>query len=232
MRACSVAACVKPNRARGLCSTHYNQVHQPGRHHRVKTCAVCERTYETTRTNGRYCSLMCRDFDRCGPRFSQWPRPTPPAPRPRPEPYREPRCCSWCGIEFVAHRRDHVMCSRTCKLKAARVRRRGREAQAFGTYTWTEVIKLYLAFDRCCAYCAQPTDAPEPDHVVPLSRGGGNSVTNLLPSCQTCNGDKRDLLLDEWAADRARRALPPRITTWAPNDPRYLHLTSVISYAA
>jgi 5-methylcytosine-specific restriction endonuclease McrA len=59
---------------------------------------------------------------------------------------------------------------------------------------------------------------------VPLSRGGSNSITNILPACRRCNGDKRDLSLDEWTADRRRRNLPAVVTTWAVGDPKYLHL--------
>jgi 5-methylcytosine-specific restriction endonuclease McrA len=232
MRTCSIDGCEKNHRSRGLCSTHYNQQYQPNRHHRVKACAACGVTYETTRTDGRFCSLLCRDFDRWGPRYSAWPRYKPKPPIVVPPPFRERRVCGWCGDGFVATRLTHVFCSRQCLARSARTRRRGREVDAPGTYTWTEVIKLYLLFDRCCAYCQQRTDDPEPDHVVPLSRGGGNSVTNILPSCKACNSDKRDLLLDEWAKDRARRGLPPRLTRWHPADPRFLHLTSVSAHAA
>lgn len=63
----------------------------------------------------------------------------------------------------------------------------------------------------------------EPDHVIPLSRGGSNSITNVVPACKPCNSGKRDLLLSEWYADRARRGLEARSL-----DPRVRHLTSVM----
>lgn len=108
--------------------------------------------------------------------------------------------------------------------------RKARERNAVGTYTWAEVTRLYLKFNRCCAYCERPPAGQiEPDHVVPLSRGGSNSITNILPSCRQCNGDKRALLLDEWAADRTRRGLPAVTTTWASDDPRTAHLTSILA---
>jgi len=94
-------------------------------------------------------------------------------------------------------------------------------------------MRLFLAFDRCCAYCEQPViGQPDPDHVVPLSRRGANSITNILPSCRACNSDKRDLLLAEWNADRARRGKPPVRTSWSFNDPRFRHLTSMVPVAA
>lgn len=90
-------------------------------------------------------------------------------------------------------------------------------------------MHLYLLFDRCCAYCRTVIDGqPEPDHVVALSRGGSNSITNILPSCHGCNSAKRDRTLDEWAAERRRNGKLPVVTTWSAYDVRYRHLTSVI----
>ncbi|MCP4828485.1 MAG: HNH endonuclease [Proteobacteria bacterium] len=36
------------------------------------------------------------------------------------------------------------------------------------------------------------------DHVVPLSKGGEHSQSNIVAACLRCNGDKADLTLDEW----------------------------------
>ncbi len=36
------------------------------------------------------------------------------------------------------------------------------------------------------------------DHVVPLSRGGLTTKSNLVPCCKTCNNQKRELLPLEW----------------------------------
>jgi len=65
--------------------------------------------------------------------------------------------------------------------------------------------------------------------VVPLSRGGPNVLTNLLPACRHCNGDKRDLSLADWDTSRTARGLPPRTTTWVPEDRRYHHLTWLLA---
>lgn len=231
MRTCTMPGCDKAHQARGLCSTHYNQAHQPNRHVSVeRVCECCEVTYLTLRTEGRFCSLLCRDYTRWGPRFSLIP--VVPVVSPKPPAWHEDRQCLWCGAAFVAHRHDHVNCTRRCKHKAVQMRRRGRESLSGGTYTWTEVMRLFLLFDRRCAYCEQPViGQPDPDHVVPLSRGGSNSITNILPSCRTCNSDKRDLLLTEWSVDRARRGLPMVTTSWAAMDSRLIHLTSISSAA-
>jgi 5-methylcytosine-specific restriction endonuclease McrA len=64
----------------------------------------------------------------------------------------------------------------------------------------------YMSQGRTCAYCLIPSPtAPEPDHVIALSQGGRNDMTNIVASCPACNADKRDLSLSEWQTDRARR---------------------------
>lgn len=48
-----------------------------------------------------------------------------------------------------------------------------------------------------CAYCGDYADTV--DHVIPTSRGGANIIANLVLACRTCNGEKSDMLLEEWA---------------------------------
>ncbi len=50
-----------------------------------------------------------------------------------------------------------------------------------------------------CAYCGQPLDLYHADHIVPLSRGGGNDAANLALACPSCNMSKKDKSLLEWA---------------------------------
>lgn len=77
-RTCERTGCGRPYRARGLCSTHYNQDHQPDRHTKVEVpCAWCGVSCmkEPTRAN-RYaqvfCSLECRDQQRKQRESSRW----------------------------------------------------------------------------------------------------------------------------------------------------------------
>lgn len=46
-----------------------------------------------------------------------------------------------------------------------------------------------------CAYCGKA--ASTIDHIVPKSRGGGNSYLNAVACCNKCNGKKADYLLHE-----------------------------------
>lgn len=73
-----------------------------------------------------------------------------------------------------------------------------------------------------CAYCGGRDDL-QPDHVVPLCRGGSNSITNVVPACAACNADKGSKALPEWYASRTTRGLPAvRLTLLA------THLTWVM----
>ncbi|MFI2242396.1 HNH endonuclease [Streptomyces chrestomyceticus] len=51
---------------------------------------------------------------------------------------------------------------------------------------------------RCC-YCDEP--AEHIDHVTPISAGGIDAPSNLVPACSRCNYSKGALSLAEWATN-------------------------------
>lgn len=239
-KTCTKDGCDRPLRARGLCVTHYNQTLPNPRRKVAMTCdscgETCEKEQRTRRYEGTYCSELCRDFARWGGQTCtlpanhwvhmfgatcEW-----KAPLPRIE-------CAWCGTTFQPPRTSSRFCKPECQLRFKKAKRRGAQHGAIGTYSWAEIARLWIMFSRTCAYCGTLTllDDIQAEHVVPLSRGGANNLTNLLPSCGPCNSDKRDLLLPEWAIDRAARGKPPVRTEWADGDPLYAHLTSTLSSA-
>lgn len=82
---------------------------------------------------------------------------------------------------------------------ASRARRRG-VASTLTLDEWTGILARY---DGRCAYCG--ADFETIDHVVPLSRGGPNDRTNVVPACLSCNCSKQDSI---WrAAEGAAVAL-------------------------
>ena len=86
-----------------------------------------------------------------------------------------------------------------------RTRHRRRAAISF-TVTASDLSRLVLRSRGKCSYCAtqvgangkQNHNSLQWDHVVPLSRGGCNSIGNLLPSCRRCNLQKNAKTLMEW----------------------------------
>ena len=55
-----------------------------------------------------------------------------------------------------------------------------------------------MAIGRC-SYCGATGVRMTVDHVVPLSRGGGNEPANLVAACRPCNSSKGSKTLEEWA---------------------------------
>jgi hypothetical protein len=234
MRLCTIDDCTKPHRAKGMCGTHYNR--QSPTSHKMVTyqCDGCGKACEkeASRLNRYptlYCTPRCKTEHQWADRWltegascalpaDHWARWYGKASAWKP-PLTQ-RGCDWCGETYTQANSIHTTCSARCRVRAKRARRRAKERNAHGTYTWAEVTHLWIGINRCCAYCNEPVTTYEPDHVIPLSKGGSNSITNVVPSCPLCNSDKRDLLLTEWYADRQRRQLPPREI-----NPALTHLT-------
>ena len=253
-RTCEIDGCNRAHAARGMCASHYGSWHRRinGRKDLVytKTCVMCGNEWTTRRNAAKFCSDSCkgRHYSETMQTRCRLPVDHPvmiliaesrKAKRTKPSrptfEWRTERECPGCACLFTPlFTPNMICCSKRCFRRVARWRRNAAECEATGTFTWSEFMRIARRFDYRCAYCAGRDGQLDPDHVVPLSRGGSNSTTNLLPSCRQCNGDKRDLLLDEWAIDREARGKAPRITNWAPEDRRYWHLTSVspISLAA
>lgn len=242
MRTCEVDECDRKHVAKGMCGTHYNKAKYPAevRHRKIPhVCDCCGGTFEregrAARYANTYCSYLCRDYAKGSTltcklpadhwvymfgASSEW-KPKVPASFN----------CAWCEKPGVRSRTQRTFCAKACAVRAKRASRRGREFNAPGAFTWAELVRLWVAFDKACAYCAKPTSLSniQAEHVHPLSKGGRNDLSNLLPSCGPCNSDKRDLLLPDWALDRGRRALPAVTTTWDDNDPRFRHLVTPTS---
>ena len=59
-----------------------------------------------------------------------------------------------------------------------------------------------------CAYCGSRANTV--DHVVPRSRGGTHSWTNVVAACQSCNSRKGARLVDEIGWQLRTRPTEPR----------------------
>lgn len=78
-------------------------------------------------------------------------------------------------------------------------RRKARKLGAEGFHTVEDIKALYESQKGLCAYCSEPVgEEYHVDHVIPLSRGGGNGPDNLAIACPTCNRSKGAKLLSEW----------------------------------
>lgn len=57
-------------------------------------------------------------------------------------------------------------------------------------YTRRVVEYLHAKYQSRCAYCGSSDAVFQIDHVVPVSRGGGDDVGNLVLACVPCNKAK------------------------------------------
>ena len=80
-----------------------------------------------------------------------------------------------------------------------RARRRG----AVGSHTHREWLDKVAVFAGCCAYCGRDDLPLGRDHQIPLSRGGSNLITNVVPACAPCNFAKHTMTDHEFLARRA-----------------------------
>lgn len=60
--------------------------------------------------------------------------------------------------------------------------------------------EVYERDGRACTYCRRPIAWADYqcDHVVAVSRGGSDNITNLVASCAGCNRAKSAKQLEEW----------------------------------
>lgn len=107
------------------------------------------------------------------------------------------RKCAECGENFNP-RSNQIICSPACrKIYYGRFGDHYSRAQFFGVEY--EVIDRSAVFERdgwCCGICGLDVDPAEPfpepgaatiDHVVPMSRGGGHTWTNVQLAHFYCN---------------------------------------------
>jgi len=115
---------------------------------------------------------------------------------------RYERAISWlaqCALTTVTSQVGEVEYS---GLQGAlyRARRHGLPATLTAAQ-WSLTVQHFA--DRC-AYCSKEQWSII-EHVMPISRGGGTTWTNCLPSCPDCNATKGSRTIQEWMAKRYGR---------------------------
>jgi hypothetical protein len=71
---------------------------------------------------------------------------------------------------------------------------------------WKEISKTIFKRDNyTCKYCGQIGGRLEVDHVIPISKGGTNDLSNLTTSCRKCNRQKKDMSVEEFLKWREKR---------------------------
>lgn len=90
------------------------------------------------------------------------------------------------------------------KAAAIRRRRRAIKASADARLVIQRDLRRMAHRQRgCCLYCGRG-ELLTIEHVIPLSRGGRDSIGNYALVCKSCNSSKNNLLLMEYRLDRPR----------------------------
>jgi 5-methylcytosine-specific restriction endonuclease McrA len=78
-------------------------------------------------------------------------------------------------------------------------KRRLQRLESEVNFTSAEWLALLATYSGRCAYCGEQRPL-QADHRTPLSRGGDNSIDNILPACRRCNAKKHQMTEEEFRA--------------------------------
>lgn len=169
-------------------------------------CLACGSPYSKKQTH-QYCSDECKSSSRAI-------RNRIKAREKYAEDHGKTRICKKCGTEFspkFTGGRKSIYCSNKCASesyeeaikrgsKIHKAKRRAKQKDPLA-----ERVDPFVVFDRdkwTCQICRVKTpkskrgtyadNAPELDHIVPLSKGGKHTYKNTQCACRKCNGLKSD----------------------------------------
>lgn len=86
--------------------------------------------------------------------------------------------------------------------RRAEAKRRAIKRNNGGSFTAEEFTARCEQYNWQCVYCGCKLDIStvEVDHVIPISHGGNNYISNIVPACKSCNSAKKDKIGKEFEA--------------------------------
>jgi len=134
-----------------------------------RTCVFCLNTYEPIRYWQKTCSYKCSYTSRN---------------KIKPRPINSGTCLR-CSKSLTNKRANAIYCSKTCKSMDHNFKHRSK-TRVLSTARRAEI---WERDGQKCYLCQRPITLKqlEIDHLIPVSKNGSNSPTNLAASCSTCN---------------------------------------------
>jgi hypothetical protein len=101
----------------------------------------------------------------------------------------------------------------------AATRRKHKHHRVVTNTSWRRLREIVRRRDKeRCYYCNEIVSNGHVDHLVPLSRGGSDDLTNLVWACPSCNAAKSDMTAKEfWEA--SAKCNPPEPEQQTPVTP-------------
>jgi len=90
------------------------------------------------------------------------------------------------------------------KAKELAHNRRSRMKNAEGSFSASDITRIFSSQEGRCAGCKSPIDGSNyhVDHIMPLALGGSNWPSNIQILCPPCNLSKGAKHPDEWAKEK------------------------------
>lgn len=171
-RTCTINGCDSTPHARGLCHRHYSQAWYHANRDRAR---AQQAQYRATR----------RDVDR--ERVRAWRAANPDRVRDAVRAYHA------AHTDAIRERRREYRDANRDKIRALNNRRKAMQRNVeINDLTPDEWVEIIARSDGRCAYCGCVPDRITMDHVIPLSRGGNHTASNVVPACGPCNSRKGD----------------------------------------
>lgn len=126
-----------------------------------KLCKKCNKTFlvdvrEHNRGNGKYCSIQCSAKDRIRLKNIE-------------------RTCVYCYNLFLAGSKEAKYCSRSCKLKNYRSKQI--------TLKYHSKTLQNILGHLPCEICGWKEATRDLHHIIPISKGGKNTMQNVIVVC-------------------------------------------------
>lgn len=112
-----------------------------------------------------------------------------------------------CGTRFSTAKPDIERCGK-CRRRArwenSRQHRKAREANSIGAHTTAQFLAVIRKQKYLCFWChgslrdANKKLCATRGHLMPIARGGSDSIFNIAAECMPCNLEKGDMTAGEY----------------------------------